>query len=274
MLFKLININHNFRFNYSFSKYASAIETFRIGSIQFRASSEDYFKAHTLSLSYFYENYFPNRNSDINPVGRQVKIKYDYEMSKINPSFIVEDDGTLRTEYSKNNLHKLDAEWFESFGLFNNNHSLSFKVRGATVFGPQVDEFYNFYASGLPGMKGYPFYALGGGRVLTGNLTYRIPVFTHIDTRISPLYLDKLYFSVYGDYGNAWDGNDFSFKHFKRDIGAELRLQAFSFYAFPTSIFINAAYGLDQFTKRFRGKDVTYGKEWRFYFGMLFGFDF
>ncbi|MBK9334911.1 MAG: hypothetical protein IPM96_21555 [Ignavibacteria bacterium] len=45
-----------------------------------------------------------------------------------------------------------------------------------------------------------------------------------------PLYLDKLYFSLCGDYGNAWNGSNTKLKDFKSDIGAQLRLQAFSFY--------------------------------------------
>jgi hypothetical protein len=41
----------------------------------------------------------------------------------------------------------------------------------------------------------------------------------------------------------------------------------------------NAAYGFDEFTRFFpsttnQERPVTYGKEWRFYFTMLFGFDF
>ena len=276
MDFKLFNYYHDFKFNYSFSKYASDIDAFRIpqSNIPVRASSEDYFKAHTFSLTYMYESYYNTRNTDINPIGRKIKIKYDYEISKINPQFEVTDDGNLKTIYSTNRLHKLDGEWLESIGLFNNKHTLSLKLRGATIFGPPVEDFYDFYATGLPGMKGYPFYALGGGRVVTANLTYRFPLLTKIDIRISPLYLDKLYFGIYGDYGNAWNGNEFDIKDFKKDIGAELRLQAFSFYVFPTSIFFNAAYGLNEFTRKFRGENVTYGKEWRFYFGMLFGFDF
>ncbi len=46
-----------------------------------------------------------------------------------------------------------------------------------------------------------------------------------------------------------------------------------SYYIFPTDLFFNASYGFDKFTKNFRGEDVTYGKEWRFYGGLLFGFD-
>ncbi len=33
------------------------------------------------------------------------------------------------------------------------------------------------------------------------------PLFKNIDTRIGHLYLDKIYCSVYGDFGNAWTGD-------------------------------------------------------------------
>jgi hypothetical protein len=275
MAFKLINRNHNFKFTYTFSKYASSIDDFLIpqSGIQISASSQDYFRANDFSLAYHYRSLYPNRNWDIIPIGREVNIKYNYEISNINPELEVKDNGTVVDRFSTNRLHKLDADWTESFGLFNNKHSLSFKLRGAIIFGPPVDDFYNFYAAGLPGMKGYTFYALGGGRVATLNMTYRFPLLTKIDTRISPLYLDKLYLSIYGDYGNAWEGNDVKLNDFKKDIGAQLRLKAFSFYVFPTSIFFDAAYGFDSYTRTFLDKEVTYGKEWRFYFGMLFGFD-
>jgi Tol biopolymer transport system component len=274
MKWKMINVNHDFRFLYTFSKYAYKLDAFALPSgVSVRSSSENYFIASNFSFGYQYNYEFPGKNSDINPIGRKFDIQYDYEMSKLNPEIVVNDDGTTTTLYENRRLHKLQAELSQSFSLFN-THSLGFKLKGATIFGPQVEDFYNFYASGLPGMKGYPFYAIGGSRMATLNMTYRFPLLTKIDTRISPFYLDKLYFSIYGDYGNAWDEKNVTLSDFKKDVGAELRLQAFSWYVFPTSVFLNAAYGFDQFTKRFQGEDVTYGKEWRVYFGMLFGFDF
>jgi len=56
-------------------------------------------------------------------------------------------------------------------------------------------------------------------------------------------------------------------------------LQAFSYYVYPTAFAFNAAYGIDRFTRDFPStlgslQEVTYGKEWRFYFTVLFGFDF
>lgn len=275
MAFKIINTNHELKFTYNFSKYAAQIDGFLIPSsgINIRGSSEDYFKANALTFDYNYDVAYANRNMDINPIGRRVRIQYQFESSKINPEYTVDENNNLISVYKKNKLHKLDVNWLESAGLFGNNHSLALKLRAATIFGPEVEDFYHFYASGLPGMKGYPFYALGGGRLFTANLTYRFPLIKHIDRRISPFYLDKLYFSIYGDWGNAWDEKSVKLNDFKKDIGAELRLQMFSSYVFPTSLFFNASYGFDSFTKTFQGKNVTYGKEVRYYFGMLFGFD-
>ena len=275
MAFNIINYNHIVKFGWTLSKYDYNLDAFSIPvtGIPIRSTNETYFKASDFSLSYNYEATYPSKNSDINPIGRKFNIRYDYEISDINPSIEVNDNGTVTTNYERNNLNKLYGEFSQAVGLFDNKHSLTLKLTGATIFGPPVESFYDFYATGLPGMKGYPFYSLGGGRVAVANLTYRLPIFTHIDTRLSPLYLDKLYFSLYGDYGNAWDGSNVKLDEFKSDIGAQLRLQAFSFYVFPTSIFFDAAYGFNEFNQVYNDQLLTYGKEWNFYFGMLFGFD-
>jgi outer membrane protein assembly factor BamA len=125
------------------------------------------------------------------------------------------------------------------------------------------------------GMKGYTFYSLGGNEFAYTNLEYRFPLFDHIDLRMLQLYFDKLYASVYGDVGNAWTGGGLRGQPFRKDAGVELRLQAFSYYAFPTSIFVNATYGFDQFNfyEVSNNQTITYGKTWNFNFGILFGFD-
>ena len=122
-------------------------------------------------------------------------------------------------------------------------------------------------------MKGYPFYAIGGNEIATLNVAYRYPLWENIDFRILQLYFDRLYGEFHIDYGNAWNGSP-ALRDFKRDVGFELRLEAFSWYAYPTRIFFNGTYGLDKFSITKSGDTFTYGKEWRFYFGILFGFDF
>lgn len=275
MDWKMFNVNHDFKFLISLSQYSSSLDPFVIpqSGIFVRSSSENYFKATSYGLQYHYDFTFPTTHSDINPIGRKFMLRYDYEVSDINPELQVEEDGTVVSTFQHNKLHKLEADWTESYGFFDNTHSVSLRLRAANIFGPPVDDFYSYYAAGLPGMRGYPFYSLGGGRMATATLTYRLPLLTNIDTRITPVYFDKLFLSLYGDYGYAWNGDAAKLKDFKKDVGAQLRMQAVSFYVFPTSIFFDAAYGLDEFTREFRNKPVTYGKEWRFYFGILFGFD-
>lgn len=274
MAFNIINFNHQLRFGYEYSNYAYSVDAFAIpqSNISVRSSKEVYFKASDFSLQYNYNFTYPSKNSDINPLGRNIDLIFDYELSQINPSLSVNDNGTISTDYEDRDLFKFYGMWQEAIGLFS-NQSLTLKLSGGTIFGPPVESFYDFYATGLPGMKGYPFYALGGGRMAVANLTYRIPLFTHIDTRISPLYLDKLFFSIYGDFGNAWNGSATKLDQFKSDIGAQLRLQAFSYYVFPTSFFVDAAYGFNEFSNVVQNETVTYGKEWNFYLGILFGFD-
>lgn len=274
MDFKLINYNHDFRLTYAISKYASSIDGFYIPSsgLNTRASSQDYFKAQRISLDYKYEKGFYNKNSDINPAGRKINLRYEFESSRINPEYQVDDQGNVSTVFTDNNLHKLEGIWSEGLYLFK-NHSFNFKLRAAGILGKPVDSFYDFYVGGLVGMRGYPYFSMGGGRLAHANITYRFPLISKIDTRISPLYLDKIYLSLFVDIGDAWNGTTPQLNQFKKDIGAEIRLQAFSSYVFPTSIFFSAAYGMDSFTKKYFGKDVTYGKEMIYYFGMLFGFD-
>jgi outer membrane protein assembly factor BamA len=170
----------------------------------------------------------------------------------------------------------VELNWREHLPFFFKKHTLTFSARGGTILGPEVDEFFDFYAGGLVGMKGYPFYALGGNEMAVLGMTYRFPLISNIDVRVLQLYFDKLYGALFADIGDAWIGKVPSLRQFKTDAGVELRLESFSFYSYPTRFFFSAAYGFDKFRKHVRSRDVdvTYGKEWRFYFGVLFGFDF
>jgi hypothetical protein len=125
-------------------------------------------------------------------------------------------------------------------------------------------------------MRGYPFYAIGGNKTVSLNATYRFPIATELNFRILQIYFKKLFGSVFCDIGDAWSGKARSVYDWKRDVGFELRLETFSFYAYPTRIFFSGAYGLDRFSRNVRDINTTtvlYGHEWRFYFGVLFGFE-
>ena len=95
--------------------------------------------------------------------------------------------------------------------------------------------------------------------------------------KVAHVTLDKLYGGLFFDAGDAFDWNNFRPIKPKKDVGLSFRLSLFSFYSFPTAIFFNAAYGLDKIhiTHEYGDGDIRrfeYGKEWRYYFGVLFDF--
>ncbi len=265
-------------FRYAHSRYTSVIETFlNPFTGQFvPGSSELYLIANQFSLAFTVNNIFPSRTADISPVGRKVKLTVSRELNRFNGDGEYEVTSTgLRPLYKKINFTRVEGLWRESLPFLVPGHTLSVSLRGGSILGPPVDDFFDLYASGLVGMKGYPFYALGGNEMAIAGLEYRLPLVSNLDLRVLHLYFDKLYASVYTDIGNAWTGRIPNLRAFKTDAGAEIRLESFSWYAYPTRVFFNAAYGFDQ-VERFvpsANRVVTYGKEFRFYLGVLFGFD-
>ena len=266
----------------TYSRYSSGFDSFKLPGVTqpIPGSSEYYFKGTDLSLDWDVTAINPSRTREINPVGRSFSIHLDNEFNNfvgkasdgISDSLDITSLG-VKLKLFPNNFHRLEMRYTEHLQLPYWKHTLSFTLRGGTIFGPQVPDFFDFYAGGLIGMKGYPFYAIGGNEIATLNVAYRYPLWENIDFRILQLYFDRLYGEFHVDYGNAWNGSP-ALRDFKRDVGFELRLEAFSWYAYPTRIFFNGTYGLDEFSITKSGDTFTYGKEWRFYFGILFGFDF
>jgi len=267
-------------FRWAHSRYTSSIGSFFTQEQQpqlIGSSSDLYLIANDLSLTMLVNAIVPARTQDINPMGRRIRLRIDRELNKFNGDGEYEVTSTGLTPVYKNvNFTRIDAQWKEYMPLFFKNHTLTLKLRGGSILGPEVDEFFDFYAGGLIGIKGYPFYAIGGNEMASFGLEYRFPLVHNIDVRVAQLYFDKLYASVYADAGNAWTASSPRLRDFKTDAGIELRLESFSYYMYPTRIFFNAAYGFNRFDHFVRSRDqtVTYGKEWRFYFGILFGFDF
>ncbi len=274
---RIFNKHNNIELRYTYSSYTAEIGSFIFPqtNILYPTFKDDYLIASNIQLKYNYETKSLYRDADINPIKRKVQLKLNYEFNRYNDKgeYTVE-DGMLKPLYGHYYFPRLEFNWWEGFRIFG-SHSISFRLRYGTIFGPKVPDFFDFYLGGLVGMKGYPFYSLSGNELAWINLTYRFPLFRNIDARFGPWYLDKIYFSVYGDYGNAWYEGYPDLSKFKKDVGAELRIKLVSFYIFPTSIFFNWAYSFDRFERKtyFFNNPYTVGKEWRFYFGILFDFN-
>ena len=273
---RIFSRGQDIEFRYIFSKYTADLGSFLIPNTDpaylYPATSDNYLIGNNLQLKYTFNSIKPTVDDEINPIGTQMELTYNYEMNKFNPDGNYKvDNGILTPIYNNYDFHRLELFSKFHFPLWD-KHTLTAKLRLGNIFGPTVPDFFDFYLGGIVGMRAYPFYAISGNRVGWFNLTYRFPLFTNIDTQIGQIYLDKIFMSFNGEIGDAWNGVLANAK-LKKGAGVEIRIHMDSYYAFPTDLFFNASYGFDRFSEVFRDKTVTYGKEWRFYGGLLFGFD-
>jgi hypothetical protein len=266
------------RYNQNFGSWLDQEADSYKGYFLESASRSTYFISNILSFQFKHNGLAPTLDKDINPVGRSFFFRYTYEMNQYNPNDSGSySNGFRNSIYQHYNFHRLELRWNEYIPLPIEHHTFQVTLYGGTILGPTVDDFFDFYLGGFPGMRGYSFYSLAGNEAASVTATYRFPISTKLDARFLQMYFKQLYGSIFYDCGNAWNGAAGA-EHWKNDIGAELRLQAFSWYAFPTSIFVSGAYGLNSFTQSITNSSgtithVDYGREWRFYLGVLFGFD-
>ncbi len=275
----LFNDESSLEVGYRHSRYTSTLGSFHFPETGQLVGARDnlYLIGNEISAVFKTHNLVPARDGAINPVGYRFSLRYDLSMNRFNPEGDYDIDpstGMLVPRYKDFNFHRIESQLFTSMRLPYWSHALSMRVRYGTILGPEVDEFFSFYAGGITGMQGYTYYALGGNEVAAVTMTYRFPIVSSLGFKLGHILFDKLYGGVFFDAGDAVASPArYALKSLKKDIGFELRLESFSFSMYPTRIFFSGAYGLDQFTRTFNQKPVTYGHEWRWYFGMLFDFD-
>ena len=265
----------NLELRFIYSKYTATLGSFVIPIREelYPTTDDTYFIGRDFRVKYSFQAIAPTRDNDINPVGLTADVTYDYESNKFNENGDYEvTDGVLRPKYGLFNFHRIELNARGFFPLWL-GHTFTAQVRLGSILGPEVPSFFNFFLGGLLGMKSYSFYSVEGNEVAWLHFAYRFPLFRDIDARIGHLYLDKIFLSFNFDIGNAATGKAFKISDAKKGAGAELRIHMNSYYLFPTDLFFNASYGFDQFQRVIRGETITYGKEWRFYGGVLFGFD-
>jgi hypothetical protein len=275
---KIFSRGNNIELRFIFSQYTATVGSFVIPNLDllYPSTSDTYFVGNNFQLKYNHKAIVPDINSDINPVGRDVMFQYNYEINDFNNEGEYElEDGILRPVYNEYNFHRVELDWREYTPTFE-NHTLTTRLRLASIIGPEVPDFFDYYIGGLVGMRAYPYYSIGGNEMAWLHFNYRFPIFHNIDSKLGHIYVDKMYFSVFADIGNAWNEDYQSLNNFigdlKKGMGFELRLKMNSFYLFPTSLFLSAAYSFDKFVGEFNNVFIEYGNTWNFYGGILFDF--
>ncbi|MBN2029561.1 PD40 domain-containing protein [bacterium] len=228
-----------------------------------------YHRGRVLQLRLSHRSIPSTLNSEIAPNhGRDITLQFERAWQSYGDSAgVSEKHGTPIDIYSSYGYEQIQLDWREYLPSVWKSHSMMFRLRAGLIDQP-VASFYHFFAGGLDGLKGYPYYSLEGRKLLHLGLAYRFPLFQKMELRVWFVHLHRLFLSLYCDAGDAWSEGGLRLSRWKKDVGAQLRLTLTTFYTYPMSLFIDAAYGMDRFTHR----DQEYGLEWRTYFGILFQF--
>ncbi len=284
---------HALKFDVSASNYRTAIAVHTVGPNDLPAGgiSYDYFKGWDWGLKWDMSRIKIRQERGINPSGYKASLSLrDNHHNFLDHYGYDESTERWGNIFSNNRYIKLNASAFYGYLLpVPGNIVVSNTTDINLIDNNAIDDFFWEFGGGMPGLKGYPFYSLKGTRRLVSSTTLRFPLFRDNYSRLAHLTIRDLYLGFHGQFGTIWAADpdmvttdDLSSwmqyeadqMDFIRDVGVDLRLALNSYYAFPTAFEFGAFYGLDEFDVTTNNGDViSYGKEWRYYWKVLFGFE-
>jgi len=218
----------------------------------------------------------PFTTSDIAPQGIRWAVRYDRWWNWFFKDFD-SGSGLLNEVYTAYHYNQVSLDAAYSLPMpWHGEHTLGFEGRATAIFdvNPKswpvvadaaVDSFFYEGIGGIIGLRGYTYYQLQGRRTAWGRLFFRLPVLSNIDRKLGPLYFDKLYLAAFAEAGRVWRESygDPWVAGYKRDVGAEVRADVFSFYGYPSRVAVAVARALDAAP----GADRT-----KVYLTLLFGY--
>ena len=272
---------HELEARFIYSQYNAKVEyTHFLTGPMLHKPYYNYSKGFNLSLNYRQNRFIRARDEVINPRGgRLIDFRYDRFLNLFLDDF--EYVGFLREKYKRYSYDRFFVNWVERIPVPGTmKHTL--QLRGqVNLIDRMIDDFYESQLGGPTQMRGYTFYSLSGRKNVMAQALYRFPVLYDINTDFAAWHLNHVYMGLFSDVGRAWNKRslNWSAKGFKRDAGAELRLDAMSFYNFPTMIEFAAAYGFDDTWLEYFDPDTSEihvkkdtQNPWKFYITVLFGF--
>lgn len=265
-----------------YSPYTVSTESFFSEEFkeQIPGSTSQYFKGSHFSLTYLADRSRPTRHADIAPRGVLTSLSYRFEPSRLLQDFEVS-EGILSPIFSRDYNHSFEFKNRTGFGLVGETVAM-LTLRGFSYLNKPDNYFYLDYNGGLIGMRSYPFFALGGRQTFFARTSLLHPIITGVDRHLNSTTFDKIFAHLFFEAGNGWGGPLNIGDQVKTGIGAELRFAMNHFYLFPMKFFLNTTYGLNRYSVTLPGEFITssgmnsieYGREFLFYFGLTFDFDF
>ncbi|MDP6338967.1 MAG: hypothetical protein QF842_01395 [Candidatus Marinimicrobia bacterium] len=258
----------------SWSQYRASIKEQVVGKPQLRSGfGYDYFKGTEAGINWNLRQFKRRIDQDINPVGYEVDVQVGKEWNQFIDGLDLSESGTLISKFNKHNFVQSDIRGKYLWEIPKTNRwTVSIGGQAGWISNASADSFFHFFAGGMPGLKGYPFYSLEGTNMVIGELGLRIPIFREKHIPMGWFTLQHSTIGLVGQMGDAWNRDQSKFSA-KSSAGIEFRLAGYSFYNYPTSIGLELHRGLATFKMDIGdGKTLKYGGENRFYFTVLFGF--
>ena len=212
-------------------------------------------------------------DSNINPSsGFKLEASILYEKNDFIEGLDLSDAGTLLPNYSNNNLWRIKQSSSLHLTIPKTNRiTINLESITGMITNAEADSFFNFFAGGMNGLKGYPFYSIEGNTMALFSSTLRFPLFREKHIPLGWIIIQNSTLGIIGQTGDAWDSKTKN-PDWKYSAGIELRISGFSFYNFPTAIGLEFHRGFDTFERKIENNMLTYGNDERFYLTLLFGF--
>lgn len=265
---------HYFELSATTGSYTSNIkgESSDWGLIKFVPAT--YYKGQRVEFRYKADFTRPHWQSNISPT-RGLRINnaaIAYDFNKFIDDYKVTDYGTYTETYTDHYTPRIDLDADVFIPLPWTDHSaLSFNLDAGIMFNTEIDSFFNYFAGGMPGLKGYPFYAVEGAHKLVFSTTLRFPVSKKLGLNLEPFSFENLYLGVYHQIGDAWTSGE-SAPSWKQDVGIEARIGGHSWYGFPLALTFDIVYALNKIQYKEYDEIKTIGHNFRFYWTILFDF--
>ncbi len=212
-------------------------------------------------------------DSNINPSsGFKLDASILYEKNDFIEGLDLSDAGTLLPNYSNNNLWRVQQSTSLHLTIPKTNRiTINLESITGMITNTEADSFFNFFAGGMNGLKGYPYYSIEGNMMAVFTSTLRFPLFREKHIPLGWMIIQNSTLGIIGQTGDAWDSKTEN-PGWKNSAGIELRISGFSFYNFPTAIGLEFHQGFDTFERIIENNMLTYGNDERFYLTVLFGF--
>ncbi|MFQ6616028.1 MAG: hypothetical protein ACE5HZ_04580 [Fidelibacterota bacterium] len=230
----------------------------------------DYYIGQHLGMSWMTDIHRETVDYAINPGnGFQGQLELRHERDRFFRGFRVNEDYSVLEEvYDTYRFTRLTGRGRFHFTLpFTKRLTSTLEAQVGWMTDTEVDSFFNFFAGGMPGLKGYPFYGVEGNRLLVMSVTVRAPILWDRHVLLGPFVLRRVVAGVIGQAGDAWNGG-LEEPALRRSVGFQIRFGGYSFYNYPTGIAVEFHRGLDKFSVM----DRQYGGGLRTYFTFLLGF--